>query len=86
MDDFASSEEHGSFYFVALLQKTGCMILLECVVMLIRVRAELHFLNSDVLLMLLRLVLLLVLLVEILSEVHNPANRRVRSWSDFDEI
>lgn len=86
MNDFASTEEHGSFYFVALLEEAHGMILFELVIMFIRVGPELHFLDRDVLLMLSSLMLFLVLLIKILAVIHDPANRRSCGGRDFYQV
>jgi len=76
MNDFPASEEHCRFNFVAMLKKSDDVIFLEFVIVLIRIGSKLHFLNSNVLLVFLRLVKLLILLVEILTVIHYLANRR----------
>src|SRR5262245_58698457 len=76
MNNLAAPKEHCRFDFVSLLQEPDDVIFLELVVMLIRVGTKLHFLDRDVLLMLLGLVKFFVHLVEVLTVIHDPANRR----------
>ena len=86
MDDFSSPEKDRRFNFVSLLEKAKGMILLELVVVFVRIRAKLDFLNRDVLLMLLRFVLLLVQLVKVLAVIHDPTDRWICSGSNFNQI
>jgi hypothetical protein len=53
---------------------------------LVRIWPKLHFLDGDVSLVLLRFVLFLVELVQVLPVIHDPANRRACSGSDFHQI
>ena len=76
MNDFASSEEYRRLDFVSLGQEADDVILLEDVIVFVRIRTKLHFLDRDVFLMLLGFVKLLVHLVEVLSVIHDPAHRR----------
>jgi len=75
MHDLPSSKKYGCFDFISLFQESDNVILLELVIVIIRVRPELHFLDRNVLLVLLGFVKFLVQLVEVLSIVHDPANR-----------
>jgi hypothetical protein len=86
VNDFAAPEENRRFDFIPLLQETDDVIFFEFVIVLIGVWSELHFLDSDVLLMLLRFMKLLVHLVEVLSVVHDSANRRSCSWRYLYQI
>ena len=76
MNDLAASKEYCRFNFVSLLQEPDDVIFLEFVIMLIRVGPKLHFLDRDVLLVLLGLVKFFVHLIEVLTVIHDPANRR----------
>ena len=86
MHDLAAPEKDRRFDLVSLLEKAHRVILLELIVMFVRIRPKLNFLNRDVLLMLLRFVLLLVQLVKVLAVIHDPAHGRICSGSNFDQI
>ena len=86
VDDLASPEKYRCFDLVALFQESDDVILFELVIVLIRIGTKLHFLDRDVLLMLLRFVKLLVQLVEVLAVIHDPANRRGCSWRYLHQI
>src|SRR6267378_1916547 len=75
MDDFASPEKYSCLNLVALFQKSDDVIFFEIVIVIIRVRPKLYFLDDNVLLVFLGFVKFLVQLVKILSVVHDPANR-----------
>jgi hypothetical protein len=79
VNDLSSPEKYSGFDLVALLQESDDVVLFEIVVVVIRVGSKLHFLDRDVLLVLLRFVKFLVQLVKVLPVVHDPANRRLCS-------
>ena len=75
MDDLTSSEKNCRFHLVALLQEPDDVVFFKLVIVLIRIGSKLHFLDGNIFLMLLCLVKFLVELVEILSVIHDSANR-----------
>jgi len=83
---FAATEEDRGLYLVALLQKAQHVVLLELVVVLVDVDAELYFLDVDDLLVLLGRALLLLFFVKILAVILNTADRRVRGSRDFYQV
>ena len=68
------------------IKKSLDVVLLERVVVLIDLDAELDLLDLDLLLVLLRFVSALVLLVQVLPVVHDPAHWRVRFRDDLHQI
>ena len=82
----ATTKPDGGFNLVAALQPLTRMLHAIVIVMIVRARSKLNFLNSDCYLLLLRLVRLLFGLVLEFSEVNNSANRRVGGSGDLDEI
>ena len=86
MDDFASPEENRRFDFIALAQEADDVILFEHVIVLVRVGTKLHFLDRDVFLMLSGFVFLLILLIKKFAVIHDPANWRICSWSNFYQV
>ena len=86
MNDLASSKKNGRLDFVALFQKSDDVILFEFVIVLIRVGPKLHFLDDDVFLMFFRFVKFFVQLVEVLSIIHDSADRRGCSWRYFYQV
>src|SRR4029077_7134589 len=72
-----TTKPDGSLHFVAALQPLTRMLHAIVIVMIVRARSKLDFLNSDCHLLLLRLVGLLFGFVLKFSEVNNSTNRRV---------
>ena len=62
------------------------MILLRFVIVIVHVNAELHFLDHDLLLMLLGLALFLLLLVQEFPVIHDAANRGLSGGRDFNQV
>jgi hypothetical protein len=86
MRHFASAEEDSGFYLVSLLEEAQHVILLERVVVLVDVDAELYFLDGDDFLVLLGRALLLFLLVQELAVVLDAADWRGCAGGDFHQI
>ena len=82
----AAAEPDGGFYFVATLEPFLGMLHPVVVIVIIRTRSKLHFLDRDRYLLLLCLVSLLLGFVLKFSEVNNSANRRISSGSNFHQI
>src|SRR6266850_4403424 len=81
-----TTKPDGGLHFIAALQPLTRMLHAIVIVMIVRARSKLNFLNCDCYLLLLRLVGLLLGLVLKFSEVNNSANRRVGGSGDLDEI
>ena len=79
-------EPHGYLGLVAVGQETDQITQLDLVIRRFRARPEFHFLELDLLLLALRRVGLLVLLEQVLSEVHDPADRGLSSRRNLHEI
>src|SRR5215470_3723031 len=73
---FASAKAQAGFDLVSLCQKAQYVIPLGNVIVLIYVHTELHFLEHNLLLVLLGRALFLFLLVKIFAVIHDPADRR----------
>ena len=86
MDNFTASKKNARLHFVALFEKPDDVVLLELVVVFIRVGPKLHFLDDNVFLMFFCFVKFLVHLVEVLSIIHDSANRGIRSGSDLYQV
>src|SRR6185436_7071949 len=78
----APAEKDRRLDLVAVLEKALDVLLLELVVVLVALGPELDLLDLDHLLVLPGLARALLLLVLVLAEVHDPADRRVRSRRD----
>lgn len=81
-----TAKPDGGLYFVAAFQPFTRMLHAIVIIMIVRARSKLNFLNSDRYLLLLCLVGLLFGFVLKFSEVNNSTNRRVGRSSDLDEI
>ena len=82
----AAAEEDGGLYLVAVGQEPFHVLLLEPIVVLVHLRAELDFLDLDRLLVLLGLPGALVLQVLVAAIVGDTAHRRHRGGGDLDEV
>src|SRR5207342_1049662 len=82
----AATEADVDLDLVALFQEAAHVAQLDLVVALVGDGAELHFLDFDLLLLLLRSSGLLLHLELELAEVHDAAHRRIRVRLDFHEI
>src|SRR5262249_49072400 len=82
----ASAEEDRRLDLVAVLEEALDVLLLELVIVLVHLRAELDLLDLDDLLVLLRRPRALLLLVLIAPEVHDAAHRRIGGRGDLDEV
>src|SRR5690606_9565306 len=81
-----ATEADGDLHLVPLLQEATHVAQLDLVVAFVRGRAELDFLDLDLLLLLLRRVGLLLLLEAVLAVVHDAADGRVGVGLDLDQI
>src|SRR3954471_11816438 len=86
MRDLAATEHHGHLYLVFLLKKPPSVARLRFEVMIIDARTELHFLQLDDVLLLLRDAGLLGHLELVLAVVHDADDRRACSRRHFDKI
>src|SRR6185295_11679417 len=82
----AAAKPDCGFHFVAILQPCSRMLHAVVVIVIVGTRSELNFLDRYRDLLLLCLVCLLLCFILILSEINDPANRRIRIRSDLDEI
>src|SRR4249919_2131171 len=82
----AATEADVDLDLVALFQEAAHVAQLDLVVALVGDGAELHFLDFDLLLLLLRSRRLLLRLELELAEVHDPAHRRIGVRLDLHEI
>src|SRR5690606_12419468 len=82
----AAAEADVDLDLVALLQEAAHVAQLDLVVAFVGDRAELEFLDLDLLRLLLRLVGLFLLFEAELAEVHDLADRRIGVGLDLDEV
>src|SRR5690349_23616548 len=82
----ATAKPDRRFDFVAILEPLTRMLHAILVVVIVRSRSKLHFLDRDRYLFLLRLVCLLLRFVLILSEIDDATNWGIGVWSDLDEV
>src|SRR5688572_3531511 len=82
----AFAEEDRRLHLVAVGEEALDVLLLEVVVVLVHLRAELDFLHLDHALMLLGLAGPLLLLVLVFAEIHDSAHRRHGSRRDLDQV
>ena len=86
MRHLAAAEPDGGFHFVTFLQPLACVLHPVIVIVVVGPGTKLNFLDYNRHLLLLRFVCLLLGFVLKLSEVNDPANRRVGSRGDLDQI
>src|SRR5215213_6205030 len=82
----AAAKPDGGLDFVALLEPRARMLHAILVVVIVRSRSKLNFLDRDRYLLLLCLVRLLLRFVLVLSEIDYSANRGIGVRSDLDEV
>src|SRR6202030_2002943 len=82
----AAAEEDGRLDLVAVLEEALDVLLLELVVVLVHLRAELDLFHQNHLLVPPGLARSLLLLVLVLAEIHDAADRRHRRRGDLDEV
>src|SRR5882762_10687116 len=82
----AAAEEDGRFDLVAFSEEAQHVIPLGFVIVIVHIDAELHFLDHDLLLMLLGFALLLFLLVQEFPVVHDAANGGLSGGRDFNQV
>src|ERR1044071_1333822 len=82
----ATANPDRRFHFVAVLEPLARMLHAILVVVIVRPRPELNFLDRDRYLLLLRLVCLLLRFVLILPEMDDATNRRIGVRSNLDEV
>src|SRR5262249_34759287 len=80
MRHFASAEENRRLDLVAFFEEALDVLLLELVVVLVDLRAELDLFDQAHVLVRLCLTPTLLFLILVLPEVHDAANRRVWRW------
>ena len=81
-----TTEADGHLRFVTGRQKANQIFELGLIIALFRPGTKFYFLYMYDLLLLSRLVLLLVLLEQVLSIVHNPADRRIGCRRNLDQV
>ena len=86
MGHFTTTKPQRDLGLVSFLQKANQVTHLHLIVALFRPWAKLHFLDLNLLLLALCRMRLLVLFEQELSEIHDPAHRRISGWRDFNEI
>src|SRR6185437_1759499 len=82
----ATAKPDRRFNLVALLEPLARMLHAIFVVVIVRSRSKLYFLDRDRYLLFLRLVCLLLRFVLILSEIDDATNRRIGVRSDLDQV
>src|SRR5215204_1213519 len=82
----ATAKPDGRFDFVAILEPPARVLHAILVVVIVSSRPELHFLDRDRYLLLLRLVCLLLRFVLIFSKIDDPANWRIGVRSDLNQV
>src|SRR5688500_10890403 len=82
----AAAEENRRLHLVAVFDEALDVMLLELVIVLVHLRAELDLLDLDHLLVALRFPGPLLLLVLILAVVHDSADGRHGGRRDFDQV
>ena len=86
VSDLTSAELYDGLDAVSLLQETDRVVLLEVVIVVVRIGAELEFLHLDNVLFLLGFVLFLLELVLIVAVVDCLGDGRDRRWRNHHEI
>src|SRR6185503_5103261 len=86
MRHLPAAEEDRRLDLVAILEEALDVLLLELVVVLVDLGAELDLFDLDHLLVLPSLTRALLLLVLILAEIHDAADRRHRRRRDLDQV
>src|SRR5262245_52349613 len=86
MNHLPPAEPDRDLGLVPVLDKTPDVSRLELTVVLVRLRAHLHFLDLDDRLLLTGVLRAAALLVLELPEVHDPADRRRRLWRHLHQI
>ena len=86
MRDLATAELNHRFHAVAFLQEADGVVLLELVVVVIRVGAELQLLDLDHVLLLLGVVLFLLQLVLVVAIVDGLGDRRDGCRGDQNKV
>src|SRR6185436_7054950 len=86
MRHLAAAEEDRRLHLVAVLEEALDVLLLELVVVLVDLRAELDLLDLDHFLVLARFTRPFLLLVLVLPEVHDPADRRDGGRRNFHQV
>jgi hypothetical protein len=86
MSDLPPAKMDRRFHLIALVKQPRGVIFFEFVVVFIRARPKLYFLDCNEGLLRLGFLLLLFLFVLILTEVNDSANRRLSLRRDLDEI
>jgi len=83
---FTTAEAQSHLDFVLFLQEARHVAQLDLVVVFVSAGAKFDFLDLDLLLLELLLMLPLLFLVLKFAEVHDPANWRLRHWSNLNQI
>src|SRR5215831_16154876 len=86
MGDFPAPELNDGLDTIALLQEADRVLLFEIVVVIVRIGAELQFLNLDYVLLLAGVMRLLFLLVLIMAEIDGFGDRRNCRWRNQDKV
>src|SRR5690349_13035261 len=83
---FAAAKPDRGFDLIAFLEPLARMLHAILVVVIVRSRPKLHFLDRDRYLLLLGFVCLLLRFVLVFSEIDDATNRRIGVGSDLDEV
>ena len=83
---FSTAEKDSGLDLVTFLEEAKRMILLGLVIVVVHVNTKLHFLDGDDFLVLLGFAFPLFLLVEVLAEVHDAANGRLRRRRNLNQV
>jgi len=81
-----SAEENRRLHLVAFAEKSQHVVFFGLVVVVVNVDTELYFLHHNLVLVLLGLTLALFLLIQVLSIIHDAADRGLRGGRNFDQI
>jgi hypothetical protein len=86
MGRFTAAEAHFDLDFVAVLQETASGSYTHLQVVLVGPWPQAHFLDLGDVLVLLRVASAFILLEAEFADIGNPADGRIRSWRDFDQV
>ena len=86
MRHFATTKTHGDLHLVAVFKKLEHIAHLYAVIMFVRIRAKLDFLDLDDLLLFARFGFTFLLFVFVLAEIHDLTHGRVSIWGNLHQI
>ena len=86
MRHFATTKTHGDLHLVAVFKKLEHIAHLYAVIMFVRIRAKLDFLDLDDLLLFARFGFTFLLFVFVLAEIHDLAHGRLGIGRNLDKV